>query len=115
MLATMTLVIADMFGVPGERSELLTLLAKAERTAMSQDGCLRYTVATSLADPDHYVVVEEWRDEAALEAHYSSVAFKDFQFTLYGLLARPSEAIINATEGVRRPVTSGPMDPRDAD
>jgi hypothetical protein len=28
------------------------------------------TVATSLADADHYVVVEEWRDETALEAHY---------------------------------------------
>jgi len=61
--ADMTLMIADMFGITGRRSELRALLADAERIATSQHGYLRNTVATSLADADHYLVVEEWRDQ----------------------------------------------------
>jgi quinol monooxygenase YgiN len=110
-----TLVIADMFGSAALRSDLRTLLARAERDAAGHDGCLRYTVAVSMADPDHYVVTEHWRDEAALEAHYASPEFKRFQFELHDLLVRSSEATVYTVEGTLRPVASGPIDPRDAD
>ena len=111
----MNVVIADMFGSPGLRSELRALLADAERRAAGHDGCLRYTVAAGLADPDRYLVVEEWRDEAALEAHYASPEFQRFQFELHGLLVRSSQATIHTVAGTLRPVASGAIDPRDAD
>ena len=111
----MTLMIADMFGIAGRRSELQDLLADAERLAASQHGCLRYTVAASLTDADHYLVVEEWRDQAALEAHYASESFAQFELALHGLLARPSKATIHSGAAARRPTASGPLDPRDAD
>lgn len=104
-----------MFGSAGLRSELRALLADAERRAARHDGCVRYTVAASIADPDRYVVVEEWRDEAALEAHYASPEFQRFQFALHGLVVRSSEATIHTVEATLRPVESGPIDPRDAD
>ena len=110
-----TLVIADMFGIAGRRSELLAVLADAGGDAARQEGCVRYTVAADLTDPDHYVVVEEWRNDALLHAHYSSASFERFRFALHGLLARPSEAKIHLIGETRRPVASGPMDPRDAD
>jgi quinol monooxygenase YgiN len=108
-------VIADMFGSPALRDELRALLAQAERDATSRDGCLRYSVGVSLADPDRYVVVEEWRDKAALEAHYASEEFRRFQFELHDLLVRSSEATIHSVSASLRPVASGPIDPRDAD
>lgn len=111
----MKLVIADIFGSAGLRSELRALLADAERRAAQHDGCVRYTVAASIADPDRYVVVEEWRDEAALEAHYASPEFQQFQFALHGLVVRSSEATIHTVGATLRPVASGPIDPRDAD
>jgi quinol monooxygenase YgiN len=111
----MTLMIADMFGITGRQSELRALLADAERLATSENGCLRYTVATSLADADHYLVVEEWRDQAALEAHYASESFARFEHALHGLLARPSQATIHSGGAARRPIASGPLDPREAD
>ena len=108
-------VVADMFGIAGRRPELLTALMQIERDAQRQPGCRRYSVATSLSDPDRIVVVAEWADEAALESHYASSEFEQFQFALNGLLARPSETVVHTVAASNRPVASGPMDPRDAD
>ena len=109
------IVVADMFGIAGRRQELAAQLAAAERDARGADGCVRYVVASSLTEPDHYVVVEEWRDEAALQEHYASPAFARFQFALDGLLARLSDATVHTVGASRRLVPSGPMDHRDAD
>jgi hypothetical protein len=51
----------------------------------------------------------------ALDAHYQSDAFADFQFGLDGLLARPSALSVYSGEGAIRPLNTGPIDPRDAD
>jgi quinol monooxygenase YgiN len=109
------LVIADMYGIAGRHQELATALAGEERDAAAQDGCLRYTVGATLSDRDHYVVVSEWRDQAAVDAHYSSAAFTTFQLSLDGLLARPSEMTMYDVGAGLRPLPSAPMDPRDAD
>jgi quinol monooxygenase YgiN len=109
------LVIADIFGIAGRRPELVSVLAGAERDAAAEDGCLRYSTAASLDDPDHFVVVSEWRDQAAVDAHYATPGFATFQMALDGLLARPSEMTMYDVGATRRPLPSEPMDPRDAD
>ena len=76
---------------------------------------MRYSFAATIADPDRFVLVGEWRNRAAMDAHYASEAFARFQFALDGLLARPSELTDYAVSGSARPVASAPMDPRDAD
>jgi quinol monooxygenase YgiN len=108
-------VVAEHFGIAGRRNELHALLATAEREARAGDGCLRYTYATSLDDHDHVVLVSEWRDQPALDAHYASPSFARFQFDLHGLLSRPSITTHYQVSQATRPVASGPMDPRDAD
>ena len=109
------LAIADLFGITGRRDELLTALTEAEREGAAQPGCVRYSFAATIADPDRFVLVSEWRDQAAMETHYASPAFASFQFSLDGLLARPSDMTVYEVSGSARPVASGPMDPRDAD
>jgi quinol monooxygenase YgiN len=107
--------VADMFGLSGRRQDLEAVLADAERDAAAQPGCLRYSFATTIADPDHMVLISEWRDQAAVDAHFASAGFASFQFALNGLLARPSEMTVYRVSGSVRPQASGPMDPRDAD
>lgn len=107
--------IADLYGISGRRAELVALLEEAERDAPARSGCLRYSFAATLADPDRFVLVSEWHDQAAMDAHYGSEAFAIFQLSLDGLLARPSEMTVYSVTGSARPVASGPMDPRDAD
>jgi quinol monooxygenase YgiN len=108
-------VVADTYGIAGRRQELVAALAVAERDATGRDGCLRYSVAATLADPDHFVIVSEWRDQTAVDGHYGSQEFARFQMALDGLLARPSEMTMFEVASEVRPVPSGPMDPRDAD
>jgi quinol monooxygenase YgiN len=109
------LAIADLFGISGRRDELLAAFARAERDAVAQPGCLRYSFAATISDPDRYVLVSEWRDRAAMDAHYGSETFARLEFSLDGLLARPSEMTVYDVSASARPVASGPMDPRDAD
>src|SRR4051794_32713627 len=107
--------IADMYGSSSSRDELAALLARAERDAADQPGCLRYSFANALGEPDHFILISEWQDQAALDTHYASREFANFQYSLYQLLARPSEMTVYAISGSARPLGSGPMDPRDAD
>jgi len=107
--------VADLLGVSGRRHELMAALARAERDAADQPGCLRYSFAATIAEPDHFVLISEWRDQAALDAHYASPGFPSFQFSLNGLLARPSQMTLYSVSGSARPLASGAMDPRDAD
>ena len=107
--------VADLFGISGRRHDLVAVLAGAEREANEEAGCVRYSFATTLAEPDHFVLVGEWRDQAALDSHYASSGFASFQLALHGLLARPSRMTVYTVTGSTRPLASGPMDPRDAD
>ena len=107
--------IADMFGIGGRRTELVALLEDSERRTAAEPGCRRYAFAAALTDPDRFVLVSEWDTQQALDAHYSSEAFAQFQLGLDGLLARPSEMTVYAVTEEVRPQSSRPMDPRDAD
>lgn len=114
-LSVPLIALADMYGISGRRSELVALLERAEQGAASQPGCRRYTFAASVSDPDRFVLVSEWDDRESLDAHYRSERFAAFQFGLDGLLARPSEMTIHDAGAAVRPVSTLPMDPRDAD
>ena len=107
--------VADMFGIDAARDDLIALMQRLEQQARAEPGCLRYTFAATVADPDTFVLVSEWEDQQAMDAHYRSRAFADFQFALDGLLARPSELTVYSADTSVRPRNSEPMDPRDAD
>ena len=49
------------------------------RASRAEDGCLDYTFARDMADPDTLVLFERWRDRAALEAHGQSAHMAEFQ------------------------------------
>jgi quinol monooxygenase YgiN len=115
MPESLVVAVADMYGISGRREDLVAALAAGERDAIRQPGCVRYAFAAAIADPDHFVLISEWQDQAAMDGHYASAEFAGFQFSLGGLLARPSEMTVYAVNGSARPTSSGPMDPRDAD
>ena len=114
-LLVTTIAVAEMFGISGRRKELAALLERFEGWAAGERGCLRYVFAATLSDPSRFVLVSEWDSQESLDEHYNSEAFADFQLGLDGLLARPSRLTVYTAEEARRPSSSRPMDPRDAD
>ena len=107
--------VAEMFGITGRRDELAALLERFESWAGGEPGCRRYIFAATLADPSWFVLLSEWESQDALDAHYRSTGFADFQLGLDGLLARPSVLTVYSAEDAVRPLNTRPMDPRDAD
>jgi quinol monooxygenase YgiN len=107
--------IAEMFGISGRRDELAAVLERFGSWAGREPGCRRYIFAVTMADPSRFVLVSEWDRQEALDAHYRSQAFAEFQFELDGLLVKPSELTVFSAEGAVRPLNTRPMDPRDAD
>jgi quinol monooxygenase YgiN len=65
----MVLVIARFRPRPEQRDAFVALLKDVQAASREDDGCLNYGYYSEVADPDAFVAVEEWRDEAALAAH----------------------------------------------
>jgi quinol monooxygenase YgiN len=60
------------------RPAAVTMLAATRQ----EDGCLEYAFSQDLADPDLFRIVERWRDEAALAAHFQTPHMAAFQRAL---------------------------------
>jgi quinol monooxygenase YgiN len=108
-------VIGDIHALMGRRDELADLLVRTQAAARREPGCVAYAFGDVLGEPGHIVVVQEWRDPAALEDHYRSDAFTTYQQEVGPLLSRPSEIRIHDVQQTVRPERSAPMDPRQAD
>ena len=62
--------------------EAMDALIKMVRVSREEDGCLDYTFAQDLADPDTLILYERWRDQEALQAHMASAHMAEFQKTM---------------------------------
>lgn len=61
-----------------------------EKTNALDKGCISYQLCRNAKDPTHFVMIEEWEDQASLEAHIQSEHFQSLIPTL-GALANLRE------------------------
>lgn len=74
----MLLVTARITTTPGAADALLPAAAEMVAATRTEDGCLSYELLASTDAPDTYVMLEQWRDRAALDAHMVSSAMAAF-------------------------------------
>jgi quinol monooxygenase YgiN len=110
-----TIAIGRVHGIAAARPELCELMLRTAGAARAEPGCRSYDFAEALDTADEFVVVQEWEDDAALEAHYRGPVHEAYREGVFGLLARPSDLTIHRVASTERPVDPGPMDPRQAD
>ena len=108
-------VVVDVHALVGRAGELVELLRTTQEDARSEPGCVAYACGEVIGDPGHHLVIQEWRDEAALEAHYASASFLRYQHHVGELLARPSEVRLHRVAQTVHLTDPGPVDPRRAD
>ncbi|MFA6219397.1 MAG: putative quinol monooxygenase [Erythrobacter sp.] len=66
--------------LPGNAGQdVIDAVVKMVRASRAEDGCLDYTFARDLVDPDTLILFERWRDRKALAAHGTSAHMAEFQ------------------------------------
>jgi quinol monooxygenase YgiN len=74
---------------PGRSAELLERLVALERSSRADPGCIAYRVFRDEDRADRFVLVEEWTDEGALEAHNAQPHVRQFVAAVGDLLVEP--------------------------
>lgn len=67
-----------------------TLLGLLEPTRV-EAGCIRYDLHQNTSDPTDFTFIEEWTDDAALDAHLASEHLITAREKLANLLAEPAD------------------------
>jgi quinol monooxygenase YgiN len=81
-------------------------MRRTQARVREQPGCISYAFAETLDDPGHFLVLQQWRDQAAVEEHYGSQAFAEYQEKIAELLVRTSELRLHVVQEGFRPVDS---------
>ena len=106
----MIVAVADVYAQIPHRKAVQQVMLETEARVREDPGCVSFVFAEVLAEPGHFLLVQRWRDQAALAEHYRSAAFADYQAGIQGLLVRDSEIQVHVSEQEFRPVDSSRLD-----
>ena len=74
------IVVSGRFRLPLERiSDARPYMAKVIAASSAEPGCRVYSYAEAIDEPGLFRVYEEWDDQAALEAHFTSSHMREWQ------------------------------------
>lgn len=76
---------------PERREEAIRLALEVAVATRAEAGCRSYRFYADLEDPAVFFVFEEWRDAAALEAHFKTPHLVRFLEQVSGVTAAPPE------------------------
>jgi quinol monooxygenase YgiN len=84
----MRAIIAYLTAKPGMEAKLNeAMTAQAERCLANEPGCLQFDVCQDPKSPARLVMLEVYKDDAAIKAHQDSLHFKDFRPVISELVA----------------------------
>ena len=106
----MIIALGDIYAQIPRRDEVRELMRVTQQRVREQAGCLSYAFAETLDDPGHFVIVQRWRDQEALDEHYRSQAFADYQAGIADRLVRSSELAMHVVQESFLPVDSSPIE-----
>ena len=61
----------------GHENDVISSLRSLQQETRREPGCLMYIVQRSRENPRRYLIYEQYKDDAALDAHRSSPHFKE--------------------------------------
>lgn len=85
----MLVVVATLRGKPDKREVIVAALSNAAATFRKEPGCLSYAFHHDLENPDSYVSVETWQDQASLDAHFQTEDMATLNAAAGDLLSGP--------------------------
>ena len=84
----MRAIVAYLTAKPGMEAQFQEkMTAQAKRCLANEPGCLQFDVVQDPKNPTRFVMLEVYKDAAAVQAHQDSQHFKDFRPVVGDLLA----------------------------
>ncbi len=74
----MVVLIVTWMALKGHEDDAAKLFAKLTAESRKEPGCVMYVVHRHKTSPARFLVYEQYRDEAALQAHRASAHFKEY-------------------------------------
>lgn len=89
----MLIVHATLVVQPDHHDDFVAAFAGLAATTNEEEGVISYTLYESAATPNSFVVIEEYKDEDAFNAHMTSEHFLAALPALSGVLAAPPKIV----------------------
>ena len=104
------IVVVGRVQTDAQRRDALVQAGEAVAAASRQEaGCLGYRLYAATEDPLAFVFIEEWKDDAALQAHFGTEHVAAFMRTIAPLVTAPPDVQFHEVASTRdlSNVTSG--------
>jgi len=89
----MLIVHVDIHVVPDQLDAFLAATGANATASLGEPGVLRFDVVRDLADPDHVVLVEVYRDDSAAAAHKETDHYATWRDTVAPMMAVPRSSV----------------------
>ena len=89
---TLLVVHVDIAVIPEQLDAFLAATEENAVASRDEPGVLRFDVLSDRSDPQHVVLVEIYRDEAAATAHKDTAHYLRWRDTVAPMMARPRQA-----------------------
>lgn len=84
-------VVARAVARPQTRAALQAALTAMLAPTRQEPGCLRYELTVNTANPDEFVMLEEWRSEADMQRHLQTPHVAELLAKAPALVAAPPD------------------------
>ena len=111
----MLIALGDVYALASHRGRVRELMRVTQERVRQAPGCISYVFAETVDDPGHFVTAQQWREPAALEEHYRSQAFADYQAQIVNSLVRTSELRVHSVQASYVPFDPAPLGPPEVD
>jgi quinol monooxygenase YgiN len=78
---------------PNQREEYLGHARKVMEGSKGEEGCNSYHLYEDTIEPNTFVMVEEWKDTAALEFHFGTAHYQAFKEATAGMVVEPARLV----------------------
>ncbi|KAJ5377746.1 uncharacterized protein N7496_005155 [Penicillium cataractarum] len=99
-------VAAVLYPKPEKFEEVAALVTEVVKKVQEHEPDTLVYYAIKVQDKNEIVIIERYKDQAAIKAHTKSSYFREFASKLPGLMAKPAEmragAFLNGARGVSR-------------
>ncbi len=89
---SLLIVHVDVAVVPDSVDAFLAATQENAAASRAEPGVVRFDVLADRSDPNHFVLVEGYRDEAAAAAHKDTAHYQTWRDTVAPMMERPRES-----------------------